>query len=72
MMRPFALLLAATLGLQPALADGLTPKAKRELAAKNGTVKIESFFAVVVEAQIRTDNHKTEFLNEYWMLFLRR
>ncbi|TIT41888.1 MAG: flagellar biosynthesis protein FlgI, partial [Mesorhizobium sp.] len=38
MMRPFALLLAAALGLQPALADGLTPKAKRELAAKNGGV----------------------------------
>ncbi|MER8852097.1 flagellar basal body P-ring protein FlgI [Mesorhizobium australicum] len=38
MMRPFALLLAAALGLQPALADGLTPKAKRELAARNGGV----------------------------------
>ncbi|MEO5756641.1 MAG: flagellar basal body P-ring protein FlgI [Mesorhizobium sp.] len=36
MMRGFALLLATVLGLQPALADGLTPKAKRELAAKNG------------------------------------
>ncbi|TIU49238.1 MAG: hypothetical protein E5W19_14055, partial [Mesorhizobium sp.] len=33
MMRPFALLLAAALGLQPALADGLTPKAKRELCS---------------------------------------
>ncbi|MCZ8544456.1 flagellar basal body P-ring protein FlgI [Mesorhizobium qingshengii] len=38
MMRPFAFLLAAALGLQPALADGLTPKAKRELAARNGGV----------------------------------
>ncbi|AZO53138.1 MULTISPECIES: flagellar basal body P-ring protein FlgI [unclassified Mesorhizobium] len=38
MKRPFALLLAAALGLQPALADGLTPKAKRELAARNGGV----------------------------------
>ncbi|TPK75379.1 flagellar basal body P-ring protein FlgI [Mesorhizobium sp. B2-3-3] len=38
MMRAFTLLLAAALGLQPALADGLTPKAKRELAAKNGGV----------------------------------
>ena len=38
MMRPLAFLLAAALGLQPALADGLTPKAKRELAAKNGGV----------------------------------
>ncbi|TPL12455.1 MULTISPECIES: flagellar basal body P-ring protein FlgI [unclassified Mesorhizobium] len=38
MMRAFTLLLAATLGLQPALADGLTPKAKRELAARNGGV----------------------------------
>ncbi|TPK80088.1 flagellar basal body P-ring protein FlgI [Mesorhizobium sp. B2-4-12] len=38
MMRAFTLLLAAALGLQPALADGLTPKAKRELAARNGGV----------------------------------
>ncbi|MFB9981737.1 flagellar basal body P-ring protein FlgI [Mesorhizobium kowhaii] len=38
MMRGLALILAAVLGLQPALADGLTPKAKRELAAKNGGV----------------------------------
>ncbi|RVC74944.1 flagellar biosynthesis protein FlgI, partial [Mesorhizobium sp. M4A.F.Ca.ET.022.05.2.1] len=36
MMRGLAFLLAAALGLQPALADGLAPKAKRELAAKNG------------------------------------
>jgi flagellar P-ring protein precursor FlgI len=36
MTRRLAFLLAAALGLQPALADGLTPKAKRELAAKNG------------------------------------
>ncbi|RJT39036.1 flagellar basal body P-ring protein FlgI [Mesorhizobium waimense] len=36
MTRGLALLLAAILGLQPALADGLTPKAKRELAARNG------------------------------------
>ncbi|WP_136616777.1 MULTISPECIES: flagellar basal body P-ring protein FlgI [Mesorhizobium] len=38
MMRGLSLILAAVLGLQPALADGLTPKAKRELAAKNGGV----------------------------------
>ncbi|MBB6413066.1 flagellar basal body P-ring protein FlgI [Mesorhizobium sangaii] len=38
MMRGLALILAAVLGLQPALADGLTPKAKRDLAAKNGGV----------------------------------
>ncbi|MER8373316.1 flagellar basal body P-ring protein FlgI [Mesorhizobium sp. M1406] len=38
MMRGLTLVLAAVLGLQPALADGLTPKAKRELAAKNGGV----------------------------------
>lgn len=38
MMRGLALILAAVLGAQPALADGLTPKAKRELAAKNGGV----------------------------------
>ena len=38
MMRGLALILAAVLGLQPALADGLTLKAKRELAAKNGGV----------------------------------
>ncbi|MER9305152.1 flagellar basal body P-ring protein FlgI [Mesorhizobium sp. M0293] len=38
MMRGLALILAAVIGLQPALADGLTPKAKRELAAKNGGV----------------------------------
>src|SRR6185312_10358069 len=38
MMRGLALILAAVLGLQPALADGLTPKAKRELAARNGGV----------------------------------
>ncbi|ANT53359.1 MULTISPECIES: flagellar basal body P-ring protein FlgI [Mesorhizobium] len=38
MTRGLALLLAAVLGLQPALADGLTPKAKRELAARNGGV----------------------------------
>ncbi|MFD1985855.1 flagellar basal body P-ring protein FlgI [Mesorhizobium newzealandense] len=38
MMRGLALMLAAVLGLQPALADGLTLKAKRELAAKNGGV----------------------------------
>ena len=38
MTRGLALILAAVLGLQPALADGLTPKAKRELAAKNGGV----------------------------------
>lgn len=37
-MRAFALLLAAAIGIQPALADGLTPKAKRELAQKNGGV----------------------------------
>ncbi|TGQ39514.1 flagellar basal body P-ring protein FlgI [Mesorhizobium sp. M00.F.Ca.ET.216.01.1.1] len=36
MMRGLALVLAAVLGLQPALADGLTPKAKRELAARDG------------------------------------
>jgi flagellar P-ring protein FlgI len=35
MTRRLAFLLAAALGLQPALADGLTPKAKRELAAGN-------------------------------------
>jgi flagellar P-ring protein precursor FlgI len=38
MMRGLTLMLVAVLGLQPALADGLTPKAKRELAAKNGGV----------------------------------
>ncbi|TIV70004.1 MAG: flagellar basal body P-ring protein FlgI [Mesorhizobium sp.] len=38
MMRAFALLLSAAISLQPALADGLTPKAKRELAQKNGSV----------------------------------
>ncbi|MER9580636.1 flagellar basal body P-ring protein FlgI [Mesorhizobium sp. M0047] len=38
MMRGLTLILAAVLGLQPALADGLTPKAKRDLAAKNGGV----------------------------------
>ncbi|RUW89788.1 flagellar basal body P-ring protein FlgI [Mesorhizobium sp. M7A.F.Ca.US.010.02.1.1] len=38
MIRGLTLMLAAVLGLQPALADGLTPKAKRELAAKNGGV----------------------------------
>lgn len=38
MTRGLALILAAVLGLQPALADGLTPKAKRDLAAKNGGV----------------------------------
>ncbi|RVB12947.1 flagellar biosynthesis protein FlgI, partial [Mesorhizobium sp. M7A.F.Ca.CA.004.05.1.1] len=38
MMRGLTLMLAAVLGLQPALADGLTSKAKRELAAKNGGV----------------------------------
>ncbi|TIS91789.1 flagellar basal body P-ring protein FlgI [Mesorhizobium sp.] len=38
MMRGLALVLAAVLGLQPALADGLTPKAKRELAARDGGV----------------------------------
>ncbi|RUX67170.1 flagellar basal body P-ring protein FlgI [Mesorhizobium sp. M7A.F.Ca.US.014.04.1.1] len=38
MMRGLTLILAAVLGLQPALTDGLTPKAKRELAAKNGGV----------------------------------
>ncbi|MBZ9892034.1 flagellar basal body P-ring protein FlgI [Mesorhizobium sp. BR1-1-3] len=38
MMRGLTLILAAVLGLQPSLADGLTPKAKRELAAKNGGV----------------------------------
>ncbi len=36
MKRVALLLIAAALGLQPALADGLTPKAKRELAARNG------------------------------------
>jgi len=36
MKRVTVLLIAAALGLQPALADGLTPKAKRELAARNG------------------------------------
>ena len=36
MMRGLALVLAAVLGLQPALADGLTAKAKRELAASEG------------------------------------
>lgn len=36
MRRAFVLLLATLVGLQPALADGLTPKAKRELAAKDG------------------------------------
>ncbi|TIN31251.1 MAG: flagellar basal body P-ring protein FlgI [Mesorhizobium sp.] len=38
MIRGLSLILAAVLGLQPALADGLTPRAKRELAAKNGGV----------------------------------
>ncbi|RUW23984.1 flagellar biosynthesis protein FlgI, partial [Mesorhizobium sp. M1A.F.Ca.IN.020.06.1.1] len=38
MRRIFALLLSAAIGLQPALADGLTSKAKRELAQKNGGV----------------------------------
>ncbi|TIO47612.1 MAG: flagellar biosynthesis protein FlgI, partial [Mesorhizobium sp.] len=38
MRRVFALLLSAAIGLQPALADGLTSKAKRELAQKNGGV----------------------------------
>ncbi len=38
MTRGFAFLLSAAIGLQPALADGLTPKAKRELALKNGGV----------------------------------
>ncbi|RUY66833.1 flagellar basal body P-ring protein FlgI [Mesorhizobium sp. M7A.F.Ca.CA.001.13.1.1] len=38
MMRGLTLILAAVLGLQPALADGLTPKAKRELAAILGGV----------------------------------
>jgi flagellar P-ring protein precursor FlgI len=38
MIRGVSLMLAAVLGLQPAMADGLTPKAKRELAAKNGGV----------------------------------
>ncbi|RWC33260.1 MAG: flagellar basal body P-ring protein FlgI [Mesorhizobium sp.] len=38
MKRSLSLILAAVLGMQPALADGLTPKAKRELAAKNGGV----------------------------------
>ncbi len=38
MTRVLALLLAAAIGVQPALADGLTPKAKRELAQKNGGV----------------------------------
>ncbi|PWJ94057.1 flagellar basal body P-ring protein FlgI [Mesorhizobium sp. M7D.F.Ca.US.004.03.1.1] len=38
MIRGLSLILAAVLSLQPALADGLTPKAKRELAAKNGGV----------------------------------
>ncbi|AZO45057.1 flagellar basal body P-ring protein FlgI [Mesorhizobium sp. M7D.F.Ca.US.005.01.1.1] len=38
MIRSLSLILAAVLSLQPALADGLTPKAKRELAAKNGGV----------------------------------
>lgn len=36
MRRALALFLAAAFCLQPALADGLTAKAKRELAAKNG------------------------------------
>ena len=36
MKRGFVLVLAALVGLQPALADGLTPKAKRELAARDG------------------------------------
>ncbi|WP_436173299.1 flagellar basal body P-ring protein FlgI [Mesorhizobium sp. LjNodule214] len=36
MTRGLAFLLAAALGLQPALADGLSPKAKRDLAARNG------------------------------------
>ena len=36
MKRGFVLAFAALLGLQPALADGLTPKAKRELAARDG------------------------------------
>lgn len=36
MMRPTAIALAALLGLQPAAADGLSKKAKQELAAKNG------------------------------------
>lgn len=36
MRRGAALLLAAVVGLQPALADGLTPKQKRDLAGQNG------------------------------------
>lgn len=36
MKRFLALALAAAFGLQPALADGLTAKARRELVAKNG------------------------------------
>ncbi|WP_421916500.1 flagellar basal body P-ring protein FlgI [Mesorhizobium sp.] len=36
MKRAFVLLLAALAGLQPSLADGLTPKAKRDLAARDG------------------------------------
>jgi flagellar P-ring protein precursor FlgI len=36
MMRIFCLALAAVLGLQPALADGLTAKQRREIAASNG------------------------------------
>ncbi|HWK67444.1 MAG TPA: flagellar basal body P-ring protein FlgI [Rhizobiaceae bacterium] len=36
MMRPIAFIVAATLSLQPAAADGLTKKAKQELATKDG------------------------------------
>ena len=38
-MRGLVLVLAAALCLQPALADGLTAKAKRDLAARNGGVE---------------------------------
>lgn len=41
MRRGPALLLAAILGLQPALADGLTPKQKRDLAGQNGGVFVD-------------------------------
>ena len=38
MKRPLFLALAAVLCVQPVMADGLTPKARRELAARNGGV----------------------------------
>ncbi|MEP6567711.1 MAG: flagellar basal body P-ring protein FlgI, partial [Mesorhizobium sp.] len=41
MRRGLVLVLAAIVGLQPALADGLTPKQKRDLAAKDGGVFVD-------------------------------